>query len=282
MGLISQANVLARIGALAGIYDIDISAMHAALGTLGPDLAQGTLVTVPITFDRLGVTTRVVREQLDQICDATQLERIDRLAAPSHAYELELESGGPLLARTVHIGGGRDIEADLTQLSAFGVERATVETLRACTSELGMPRAIADRDEKVASSWRFEVRHPNSTPGERDITRRRLAAVARMLSVTTAQMNLVEGVHDMLAKDRDSDSVLFIGADGAPPRLAVRWRRVRWESAIRIALNFAPTVDVGRKMGELSGAFAAEAAESVELVLGPKEPPLMRVTVAFV
>lgn len=279
MGLISQANVLARIGAIAGIYDIDISAMHDSLGTLGPELANGTLVTVPITFDRLALTTRVERAQLEQICDATQLERVDRLATASHVLELELEAGGPQLARTVHIGGGRDFSADLSRLSAFGVDRETIETLRACTSELGVPRAVADRDEKVATSWQLELRHPNSTPAERATTRRRLAAVARTLSVTPAQCNLVDSVHDMLAKDRDSDSILFVGTDGV--RLAVRWRHVRWESAIRIALGFGPPVDVGRKLGELSGAFNAESADTVELVLGPTEPPLMRVAISF-
>jgi hypothetical protein len=280
MGLISQANILARIGAIAGIYDIDISAMHAALGTLGPQLAQGTLVTLPITFDRLGVTTRVVREQLDQICDAAQLERIDRLVAPSHAYELELESGARPLARAVHVGGGRDLGADLSRLSAFGVDAATLDTLRTCASELGVPTAIVDRVESASASWHLEFRHSNETPEERASTRRRLAAVARTLAATAAQANLVEGVHDMLAKDRDSNAILYVAAENV--RLAVRWRKVRWESAIRIALGFAPpTVDVGRKMGELSGAFAAEAAESVELVLGPTEPPLMRVAVAF-
>lgn len=280
MGLISQANVLARIGALAGIYDIDITAMHGHLGTLGPELAQGTLVTVPITFDRLGLTTRVTREQLDQICDDAQLGRIDRLAAASNAYELELEAGAPLMARSVHVGGGRDLGADLTRLAAFGVSKPTLDTLRACASELGSSSAIVDRAEAATTTWQFEFRHSNGTPEERAATRRRLAAVARTLAVTPAQMNLVEGVHDMLAKDRDSNSILHIGGENV--RLAVRWRKVRWESAIRIALGFAPNVDVGRKMGELSGAFAAESADTVELVLGPTEPPLMRVSVAFV
>jgi hypothetical protein len=177
----------------------------------------------------------------------------------------------------VLVTGGRDLAADMTRLSTFGVG---VETLRLCASELGVPRAIADRDDKVAASWRLEFRHSNSTPEERATTRRRLAAVAQTLAVTAAQKNLIEGVYDMLAKDRDSNAILYVAAENV--RLAVRWRKVRWESAIRIALGFAPpTVDVGRKMGELSGAFAAEAAESVELVLGPTEPPLMRVAVAF-
>jgi hypothetical protein len=282
MGLISQANVIARIGALGGFYGIDLSAMHAAIGTLGPQLAQGTLVTVPVTFDRLAFTTRVGREQLDGVADADQLQRVDRLTAGTRTLELELEAGGVQLARTVRIDGGRDVAADLGRLASFGVGAGAIATLRQCATELGAPSAVADRAQGGAAAWRLHFRHPNGSVEERTAARERILAVARKLGATAAQCNLVGGVHELMAKDRDSYSTLLVGAGDETPRLAVRWQQVRWESAIRMALGFAPGVDVGSKLGELSGAFDAELTHAVELVLGPEEPPAMRVAVAFV
>jgi hypothetical protein len=49
-----------------------------------------------------------------------------------------------------------------------------------------------------------------------------------------------------------------------------------------MAIGFQPHVDAGAKLGELSGAFDAEQVHALELVLGPEEPPVMRVAVAYV
>lgn len=280
MGLISQANVIARIGALGGLYGVELAAMHGALGTLGPQLAKGALVTVPVTFDRLSVATHVDRVQLDGVLDADQLRRVDRMTAGTRALELELESGGPLLSRTVRITGGRDLAADLVRLRELGA--GALEVVRDCANKLGACWAIADRAEGDAASWRLEFRHSNATDTERANTRDRVVAVAHDLAATAAQSKLVAGIHEMMAKDRESYAALVVGAGDAPPRIAVRWCNVRWETALRLALGFAPGVDVGSKLGELSGAFDADAADYVELVLGPEEPPTMRVATAFV
>ena len=60
MGLSRQADVLARLGAIGGIYGIDLAPLEDALGKLAPQLARGTLVTVPIMFDRLTCATAAI------------------------------------------------------------------------------------------------------------------------------------------------------------------------------------------------------------------------------
>lgn len=279
MGLISQANVIARVGALAGFYGIELDPLNDALGTLAPQLARGTVVTVPITFDRIAISTRVEREQLESIAEPEQLARIDKLTAGTRPLELELEAGVQS-ARTLRIDGGRDLTVDLGRLAGYGVAASTLDTVRDCGADLGVPAAISDRAERGTQAWRFHFRHHNESDSDRATTRQRVLSVARKLGATPPQCNLVEGLHDMLAKDRDSHTALIVARDAV--RLAVRWQQVRWETAIRMAIGFQPQVDAGAKLGELSGAFDAEQVHALELVLGPEEPPVMRVAVAYV
>jgi hypothetical protein len=279
MGLISQANVIARVGALAGFYGVELDPLNDALGSLAPRLARGALVTVPITFDRIAISTRVEREDLESILEADQLMRIDKLTAGTRPLELELEAG-PRTARTLRVDGSRDLTVDLGRLAGYGVAASTLDTVRECGADLGVPDAISDRAEGGAHAWRFHFGHRNDGDSDRAKTRQRVLAVARKLGATPPQCNLVEGLHDMLAKDRDSYTALMVARDAV--RLAVRWQRVRWETAIRMAIGFQPQVDAGAKLGELSGAFDAEQVHALELVLGPEEPPVMRVAVAYV
>jgi hypothetical protein len=282
MGLSRQADVLARLSAIGGIYGIDLTPLQDKLGQLAPRLARGTLVTVPITFDRLTFATRVERADLDAIAGTDQLVRFDRLAAGARHLELELETDGVERATTLRVYDGRDLVNDGPLLLSFGLGTAALDTVRACADELGVPQAIADRDHSGTHAWQLDFRHRNGSDEERETTRRRIGAVARKLGVTEAQRNLVDGLHDMATKERDSDSVLLVNADEMAPQLAVRWHQVRWETAIRMALGFRPGSDVGKKLGELSGAFDAEQVQTLELVLTSQEPPRMRVAVACI
>jgi len=279
MGLISQAEIVARIAAIGGLYDIELTPLEDALGQLAPRLDRGTLVTIPTTFDRLVVAMRVERADLDGIASAAQLRRFDKLAPGARHVELELETDGVVRATTLRAHDGRELVNDGPILMTFGLGTAALDALRACADELGVPSAIADREQAATQAWQLDFHHRNGSDAERATTRGRVAAVARKLGVTAAQCNLVDGIHDMMTKERDSDTALVVDADDTTPTLAVRWHRVRWESVIRMALGFGLGADVGKKLGELSGAFDAEEVQTLELMLGAQEPPGMRVAV---
>ncbi len=280
MGLISQATTIARLGAIGGFYGIESAALHAALGRLAPQLQRGVIVTVPMTFDSLAVRTRVAREDVHDIIGADQLRRIDLLAPGASRMELELETAGVGLVTTLRVHGGRDVATDCTLLAQLGAGTAALAVLGDAAAALGAPVSIADRAELGALAWLLEFRHANASEAERDRTRERISRAATLLGATAAQLSLVDSIHDMLAGDRDSESAVLLDADEPAPRLAVRWTHVRWETVIRMALGFHPGSDAGTKLGQLSGAFGAELAQSVELLLGPSEPPTMRVAVA--
>jgi hypothetical protein len=278
-GLRSQANILGRIGTLGGIYDIDLDPVSGTLAALGPDLARGALVTVPTTFDRISITTRIARARLTAIdtISVEQLRRIDKIGPGVAEVELELEIGSTTSASAIRVVGTRDVSRDCEQLVRFGVGTLALESLRQCAADLGEPYAIADRVEAATPSWAFHFAHSNASDAARERTRTAAVGVARKLAATSPQLNLIDGMHDVLAKDRDSYTVVHLDAERTSLQLAVSWQHVRWETVVRMAIGFHPNSDVAEKLGQLAGAFDSEAATAVELLLGPREPPRMRV-----
>jgi hypothetical protein len=279
-GLASQAEIIARIGALGGFYGVDLDPLHEVLATLGPRLARDAVITVPATFDRIAVATRISREQLADIIEPDQRRRLDRLDPDARDVELELETDGTTVTRSVRTHRHRSIDADCEHLASLGVGTLAIDSLRDCAAHLGVPFALTDRAQPDNAEWLLHFAHRNGSDAERATTRAQLLTVARKLAATAPQCNLVDGLHDMLAKDRDSYSALLVNPEQTSLQLSVRWQHVRWETVIRMALGFRPGSDAGQRLGELSGAFDAEQASSVELLLGPGEPPVMRVAVA--
>jgi hypothetical protein len=277
-GLVSQANVLARIGSLGGFYGIDLSAMQSALGLLGPELAQHAQVMIPATFDRVAVTTRVARSRLDDVCNLDQMRRIGKLIPGVREVDLEIDSAGSTMVRAL---GSRYVPADSELLANFGVGTLALDSLRDCAAHLGAPLAIADREQLSGHDWMFVFGQSNATDGDRATARAQLLTVARKLGATGPQCNLVDGLHDMLAKDRDSYATLAISPEQTTLQFSVRWQDVRWETVIRMMLGFHPKSDAGKQLGELAGAFDAEHAAAIELALGTAEPPAMRVAVTL-
>ena len=280
-GLVSQANILARIGALGGIYDVDTTALHQVLATLGPELSRATTVTVPITFDRLAVATQVTRERLADLVSRDQLRRLGKLAPDARHVELEIEADGSQLVRTVRASGRRSLAADCELLAGFGVGTLALDSLRDCAAHFGIADGISERWRRGGPEWLLHFARDNRNDEARATTRAQILTVARKLAATPPQCNLIDGLHDMLAKDRDSFATLEISPDQTSLQLAVRWQQLRWETVVRMAIGFQPKLDAGSKLGELSGAFDAEQAAALELVLGPQEPPVMRVSVTF-
>lgn len=283
-GLAQQGTALARIASLAGFYDIDLAPVAELLAKLGPELAETTVVGVPVTFDRLAIFARVERTRLDELLGREQLQRVDKLVGKlvvdARPVELEIEVGAAGVAYTVRAFGNRSVAADSELLASFGVGTLALDSLRDCVAHLGIPFSIADRTRGSARQWSFQFAHRNETDAQRADTRARILAVARELGATRPQCNLVDGLHDTLAKERDSYTTLIVDPESTTLQLAVRWQHVRWETVIRMALGFRPKSDAGKKLGELSGAFDANDAEAIELLLGPSEPPELRVAVA--
>ena len=274
----AQANVLARIGGLAGLYGVDLEPLYKPLSALGGALADRAMITVPHTFDRVAVTTRARRPTLVGAIEPAQLRRLDQLVPNVGDVDVELETDRGGVATMVRAPQVRPLAALSAELAALGASTAALEQLQRVGARLGSPAAIADRrDSTGAVSWTVFYKHGNDDDAEREATRARLLDAAEQLGVTVPQRSIIEGLHPVLAKEADSLALLTLGAEQTAPVLSVRWHLVRWETIIRMMLGFYPKTDAGTRLGELSGATGAEHAASMQVQFGPTEPPAMRI-----
>jgi hypothetical protein len=280
---LAHAKVLARIGGLAGLYQIDLDDMYQSLSVLGDELSRRVLVTVPHTFDRIAITTRASRERAAEVVAATQLARFNQLAPGATELEIELETGGESVTRTLRGGHNRPVDALAPTLQALGVPSLGIDRVTQAGERLGgVVHDLADRfDSDSSSRWTLHYRYRNDDDAVRADTERRIMAVAEALAVTKPQKSIIEGLHGVLAAGADSQALLSIGVDESVPVLSLRWIHVPFETVIRMMLGFYPKLDAGRRLGELAGALAASRTTAMELQFGVTEPPAMRIAVAL-
>jgi uncharacterized protein YbjQ (UPF0145 family) len=292
----SSISAFGRVATLAGAYRLDLTAFLDRLAALAPELGRDAIITVPSTFDRVGVATKITRgnDGIDRVrvlartCDAEQPDRLARLfGAETHELVVELESmpHDPQAFALIVTGyGKRSLSADLAELATFGLggELARLEEL--ATALVGADKLIglSDRaDTTGARAWTIHVAHRNGDDAQRAATRERIGAVAATLGIGAPQRNLVAGLHDALNDGRDSYSWLRVRPEVPGARLGMLWAGVRWEDVVNIATTLYPRSGCSARLGELAGAFGAGAAAGVELELTTVDPPSMRVLVTL-
>lgn len=291
----SAIPVFGRIATLAGVYRIDLTSVIDRIGVLAPELSDLAMVTVPHTFDRIAITTQLVKGgdgldralALSNACDPEQSKRLAILtSSDTHEVNLEVESlpgDKDGFAVTVQAFGKRSLVSDLDRLQRFGVAMNVATHIGALAQGLGdRPIGLTDRgDTTGARAWTLHVLQPNRDDAQRAATRERLTTVATALGVTAAQKNVIAGLHDALAGDRDSYAWLRIRSGETTPILGLVWANLAWEHVVRMMTAFYPTRDTSNRLGELSGATGANVAAAIELILGPTEPPRMSVAVTL-
>ncbi len=290
---LQAAAVLGRIATLAHAYRIELGGYFERLTDLSAELAEFAMIAVPETFDRIAVATPVARagsavervRALSAVADPEQPGRLDRLfGAETTELYVELESvpaDDRKLAVSVQGFGVRALDADLGHLGAVaGAGAEVLSALRAAAVHLGGDGelvGLADRGGPAGPAWTLHIRQPNRGDAARAATRARLDDAAAALGVTGPQRNVVQGLHDVFAHDADSFAWVRLRPDGLAPELGVIWSGVAWEHVVRVAIGLYPGSECAKRLGELAGAFDSPAAAAVELVLGPSEPPRMRV-----
>jgi len=294
---LEAAALYGRLAAYARATRLDLSRFLEWLAPFGPELAELAMITVPDRFDRMAVTAQIARsgdgvDRLLGLVRAHQPEQAERLAALAGAetgeVNLELETvPGDVdgLTVTVHALGRRRLDDDLARLAGFGVPAASVGELRELAMTLGGDDrliGLGDRAGSDGTRWSLQVAHHNRDAAERAATRGRLDAAAAALAATDAQRHLVEALHDVFAGGRDSYALLRVDRGGVARELGVMWSGVAWEHVVRMMIGFHPGTDAAARLGELAGAFDADVASAVELVLGPTEPPRMRVAATVI
>lgn len=276
-----SANLFGRLATIAGTYGIPATQWLDRLSPLATEVGQLSLVTTSDRFDELAVMTQIPRTAIERVrvvLPAAQQSRVQRLIAhETKEVDLEIASSG---STAVLAFGKRSVGDDLSRLSPYLQERSRLALADALGSLLGDGAryiALSDCEKDNVASWTCHVEHDNSDASR---TASRLDAAAQALGVTAAQRHVVGGLHDVLSSGDRSYALLSMRSDAVAPELGVMWANVSWELLVRIMLGFYPDRDVARRLGELAGAFDAERASSVVLVLGATEPPRMRMSVS--
>ena len=287
------AAVLGRVATLGTAYGLPIGPFLEQLVDVGPDLAARCWVSVPAELDRLSVSTwlggadaAARLQRLADRADPAQPARAAQLVPDARQLRVEIESvpgEASAIALSLLLTRARRLPVDLDQLATIaGMSASALAELRAAYATLGAgedPVALVDRvDAARAPSWTLLFRHRNDDPAQRDDTRARLRATAALVGATGAQRDLVDRVHDMLAGERPTQAGLRVAGGAFARELIVAWAQVPWEHAVRMMIGFDPRRDCARRLGALAGAAGSDEAAAVELVLGPTEPPHMRVT----
>ena len=243
---------LHRVTTLGGLLGLKTSTLVPRLAPVAAACDETLVVTVPHGFDALAVTTRVARARARDVC-------------------------GPWLDALP--GDALDLEIDATTVTASSDEAALPADAPALVAALG-----ADAFAALASdgtTTRYVFAQDNASDDAVATTLARIDQLAVELGVTAAQRRIAAGLHASLARGLTSHLTLRARDGVVEPRLGVVWARVEWRPIQSMLGGFYPAGRGVELVARLTRAIDAEHA-TVELVLGPTDPPALRLSFALV
>lgn len=238
---------LARVSTLGGLLGIKTGPLLQRLAPLAAACDEHLAVTATHAFDALTITTRTDRALAREVCGAW----IDELAGD----ELELA-----------------VDAD---------------TITAWSDEAALPASAPPQvhgDELAllgfdGAAWTYVLERGNAGEAATDATVARIDALAAELGVTESQRRVAANLHRSFARDLPNRLWVRARAGSLEPIVGVVWDRVEWTPLQSMLKGFYPGGQGVEKISRLSRANDAEHA-TVELVLGPTDPPAVRFTFA--
>lgn len=240
---------LASLNALGSLLGIKTAPV---VGRLMPLVGawQGPLIaTIPHTFRGISVTANLARD-----------------AALAVFPQLEPLAGD-------RIG----LELGATTTVAHSEDAALPPTAPAAVDVLGDDLASVSFD---GEAWTFMLAQPNADDAAVAATIARLDEVAGTLGATPAQRKISASLHRSLARGMESWVWLRARGGELDPVIGVRWQQVEWLPIQHMMNGFYPELDAAAKLGRLSRNLGVEMA-TVELLLGPVDPPAMRILCAL-
>ncbi|MDB4963615.1 MAG: hypothetical protein JWP01_3614 [Myxococcales bacterium] len=243
---------LPRVATLGGLLGIKTSPLLARLAPAVMAMNDKLVVTVPHSFDALTVTTRVSRDIARGIC-------------------------GPWLDALP--GDTLDVEIGATTVTASSDEAALPATAPALVASLGADAFSALATDGSSTTYVFE--QANDDAGAVAATLAHLDRVAVVLGITEPQRRIAANLHDSLARGTPSRLTLRARDGVVEPRVCMVWDRVEWRPIQSMLGGFYPSGRGVELVARLTGSIDAVHA-TVELVLGPTDPPGLRFSFALV
>jgi hypothetical protein len=235
---------LTALGSMLGIKTAPV------VGRLMPLVGawQGPLIaTIPHTFKALSVTANVARATAQDHC--------------------------PWLAE---LAGDRiGLELGATTTIAHSEEAALPATTPELVDVLGDDLASVSYD---GDAFTYLLAQANPDDAAVAATVARIDEVASKLGVTTPQRKTGGGLHRSLSRGMTSWVWLRARNGALDPVVALRWERVEWLPIQHMMNGFYPEIDAPTKISRLAKHANIEHC-TVELLLGPVDPPGMRMLV---
>jgi hypothetical protein len=273
------SSALARLGAVAELLSIAAGELFALAAMCNAGLGRRAEISVDGAFERLslraGLPAEPERSQL--VAELRRRDRMfgDRLGtwlARGDDSALELAQGDGGLTLGLRTAGARPIGDDLARLREISHAGFAVDRLGELLDGRELCAAVVDRYRAPAHhSWELAVEL-----GDGDDVGA-LVELARAVEIRAAQQALIADLHPILAGS-GATLGLRIGPGVVYPELAIAYRDVDPEAAIRLLVGLEIHRDPGEPLGRFLGALGTpERIATVELVVGQHPPPRLRI-----
>jgi hypothetical protein len=239
---------LGRITTIGGLLGIKTAPLVARLTPLIGSWRGALVATIPHRFNAMSITGNVARDTAREVCgpwldelpgDRIALE-LGATSTVAHSDEAAIPPGAPDLVRSL----GDD-------LASVGWD---------------------------GEAWTYALAQHNADDAAVEATIARFDTVAQTLGATEAQRKIASRLHRSLARGQASRAWVRSRAGKLDPILALSWDVVEWLPIQHMMSGFYPAIDTTTKIGRLARAVGIEHC-TIELVLGPVDPPGMRILV---
>ena len=235
---------LGRITTLGGLLGIKTGPLVERLMPLVGSWNGPLVATIPHTFKTMSITCRVARDIARSVCgpwlDALPGDRIalelGTTTTTAHSDEAALPADAPALVRA--------LGDDLVSVGWDG------------------------------ETWTYVLALSNADDATVEAAVARHDGLAATLGVTEAQRRIAGRLQRSLARGTPSRMWVRMRGGELDPILGLTWDRVEWMPIQSMMSGFHPGTDPTTKVGRLSRSGVDDA--TVELVLGPVDPPGMR------
>jgi hypothetical protein len=238
---------LGRIASLGSLLGLPTASLIRRLTPVAAECGTDLTATISHAFDALSVTTHVAREKARSIC-------------------------GPWLDALA--GDQLELELDATSVTARSDEAALPPGSPEHVQALGGELAALGWD---GSTWTYVIEQANADAAACEATIARIDRVAEALGITDAQRRIAAELHRSLARSMTSRASLRSRAGQAEPRIGLSWDRVEWRPLQSMLAGFYPSHGAIGQLARIARTCEVDHA-TVELVLGPTDPPAMRIS----
>jgi hypothetical protein len=238
---------LAKITTLGGLLGIKTAPVIQRLMPLVGSWSGPLIVTIPHRFNALSITANV-----DRATAATLCPWLDAL-----------------------VGDRIDLELGTTTTVAHSDEAALPADAPAPIHALGDDLASVSWD---GEAWTYEITQLNTDEAAVAATIARFLPIAQSLRVTEAQRKISANLHRSLNRGMPTRTWLRARNGELDPIVGLAFDEVEWLPIQHMMNGFYPEIDSPTKIARLSRAVGLEQA-TVELILGPLDPPGMRILV---